>query len=99
MVSEFPQEISEALRKEKAACATTALEACAFCLGIATLFFSSAVCITQGFGGKKTKAAIRKLSEKMGKGSVKKDLCYQYQNLSGGFKNTLTFFLLFFTFF
>lgn len=39
MVSEFPQEISEALRKEKAACATTALEASAFYLGMATLFF------------------------------------------------------------
>lgn len=37
MVSEFPQEISEALKKEKAACTATSLEASAFYLGIATL--------------------------------------------------------------
>lgn len=92
MVSEFPQEISVALRKEKAACTTTALEACAFCLGIATLFFPLLSALHRDLEGKKPKAAIRKLSEKMGKGSVKKDPGYQYQNLSGGFKNTLTFF-------
>lgn len=37
MVSEFPQEISEALKKEKAACTATSLEASAFYLGIAML--------------------------------------------------------------
>lgn len=63
---EFPQEISEALRKEKV-CAATVGVVTAFSLGylvIAMLFFPSTICIALGFEGEK----IGKLSEKMGDG-------------------------------
>lgn len=66
MVSEFPQEIFEALKKQEAASTTATLKVHAFYLGTATLPFSSTVCIIQAFRGEKIKMAIRKLSEKMG---------------------------------
>lgn len=67
---EFPQEISEALRKEKV-CAATVGVVTAFSLGhleIAMLFFPSIICIALGFEGEK----IGKLSEKMGDGQHQK---------------------------
>lgn len=67
-MSEFPQEIFEALQKQEAASTTATLEVHAFYLGTAMLPFPSTVCIIQAFREEKIKVAIRKLSEKMGEG-------------------------------
>lgn len=59
---EFPQEISEALRKEKV-CAATVGVVTAFSLGyleVAVLFFTSTIYIALGFEGEKNREAFRK---------------------------------------
>lgn len=68
MVSEFPQEIFEALKKQEAASTTTTLEVRNFYLGTGTPSFPLSCLFLQAFRGEKIKVAIRKLSEKMGEG-------------------------------
>lgn len=75
MGSDFPQEISEALRKEKAACTTTTLEASAFYLAIPTLFSSTVCIITQGFGGEKNKGGSQEAFRKDVRRVVSKRIC------------------------
>lgn len=74
MVSEFPQEISEALRKEKAACTTTALEVSAFSLGIATLFFLYCLYYTGIWRGK-NKGGNEEAFRKDGRRVASKRIC------------------------